>query len=46
MSHSTYGVDAGWHTFERQTCHSAVNYVPRKVTLCKGWEGRGNELRV
>lgn len=46
LFHCTRTVDAAWQPHEQQTCHSVVNYVTRKVTLCKGWEGGGNELRV
>lgn len=46
VRHSSHVVDSARQPGERQTCHSVVNYVTRKVTLCKGWDGGRNELRV
>lgn len=43
---NTSRADAAWQPYEQQTCHSVVNCVTHKVTLSKGWEGGGNELRV
>ena len=46
MCHNSSTVDVAWQLREQQTCHSVVNHVTCKVTLCKGWQGGGNELRV